>query len=141
MGDGPYGAPFVLRTAADWLYTMDYQHRCSPCYWVVIPPSARRLLESYLRCVQLDMYIGDFIGAPCSQFVHHLQLWVPLQKLRRLRVTFTVVYQEPGDVIVFMPGTYYQGWVTGAIVSECAYYSNANTNADSNANSAIAAAV
>ncbi len=109
MGDGPHGAPFVLCTAPDWLYTMDYLHRGSQCYWVVIPPSARRLLESHLRHVRLDMYTGDFTGTPCSQFVHYLQLWVPLPKLQRWRLTFTVVRQEPGDIMVFMPGAYYEG--------------------------------
>jgi hypothetical protein len=93
VGNGPHGAPFVLRKVPDWLYTMDYLHRGSLCYWVVIPPSARRLLESHLRRVQLDMYTGNFTGAPCSQFVHHLQLWVPLQMLRRWRVTFTLMRQ------------------------------------------------
>ncbi len=86
---------------------MDYLYRGSPCYWVVIPPSAQRLLESHLRRVRHDMYTGDFTGAPCSQFVHHLQMWVPLQKLLCWRVTFTVVRQVPGDVMVFMPGAYY----------------------------------
>jgi hypothetical protein len=104
---------------------MDYLHRGSPCYWVVILRSAQRLLESHLRRVWLDMYTGDFTSAPCSQFVHHQQLWVPLQKLRRWCITFTVVRQEPGDVMVFMPGACYQGWATGAMVSERAYYGDA----------------
>jgi hypothetical protein len=108
VGDGPHGAPFMLCTAPDWLYTMDYLYHSSPCYWVMIPPSAWRLLKSHLRCVRLNMYTGDFTGAPCSQFVHHLQLSVLLQKLRRWRVTFTVVRQEPGDVMVLIPSAYYQ---------------------------------
>ncbi len=57
--------------------------------------------------------------------MRHLQLWVPLQQLRQWHVNFTLVRQEPGDVMVFVAGAYYQGWTTGAMVSEHAYYGDA----------------
>ncbi len=36
-----------------------------------------------------------------------------------------MVRQEPGDIMEFMPGAYYQGWATGAMVSERAYHGDA----------------
>ncbi len=33
--------------------------------------------------------------------------------------------QEPGDVMVFMPVAYYQGWATSVMASERAYYGDA----------------
>ncbi len=47
-----------------------------------------------------------------------------MQQLRQQHVDFTIVQLQPGDIIVFVAGAYYQGWTTGDMVAECAYYGN-----------------
>ena len=99
-------------------FTVIYHHSGAPRRYTVVPPEKHCELERML----LGFNLGAPQRPPCSQFVSHLQLYIPQSTLKRNNIPFTEVVQYEGEMVVFFPYTYYQGFNTGPnIVEEIAY--------------------
>jgi hypothetical protein len=98
------------------LYSLNYLHAGAPKFWVVVPPSERDRLERWL----LEHYTGE--RPPCSQFVRHMSVWVPVEVLERWAITYVGVEQQPGELVVTALGSYYEGWNAGWNVAEAVNY-------------------
>jgi jumonji domain-containing protein 2 len=117
------GAPFELHCEDHWLYSLNFLHRGAPKYWIVVAPHDRTRLERCLRRYIGALWGPQWRGGPrCSQFVRHLAVWVPQAALQRWGISYDVVEQRPGELMVTAPGAYHQGWNGGANVAEAVNY-------------------
>jgi hypothetical protein len=98
------------------LYSLNYLHAGASKFWVVVPPSERDRLERRL----LEHYDGA--RPPCSQFVRHMSVWVPVEVLERWGIAHVGIKQRPGDLFVMAPSAYHQGWNAGWNVAETINY-------------------
>ncbi len=98
------------------LYSLNYLHAGASKFWVVVPPSERDRLERRL----LEHYTDA--RPPCSQFVRHMSVWVPVEVLQRWDIACIGVEQRPGELLVTAPGTYFEGWNAGWNVTEAVNY-------------------
>lgn len=123
-GNAP-GAPFAMHVEDYGLYSLNYLHIGAPKNWVVVKPTDREQLEDHLRRYY-QLKFGPFWTRPrCSQFVRHLSLWVPPALLKNWGVQYTMVEQQPGDLVITAPDSYHQGWNSGWNVAEAVNYGGA----------------
>ena len=113
-------SPFSMHIEDAGLSSINLLHAGSPKVWIVIPPHHSRLLESKLR--------ETFRGIKsCTQFVRHLApLITPLQLLK-WSIDFTIIHQEPGQVVGVLGDTYHFGLNLGP---NCAEAINLTPNGD-----------
>jgi hypothetical protein len=87
-GKGIYSVPFELSMAQACLYLLHVLLSSGPRYWVVVPPLAQPLLELRLLCYRYERYGKTYRWYVCSQFVHHLDLWLLLELLTQWAILF-----------------------------------------------------
>jgi hypothetical protein len=97
------------------LYSLNYLHAGALKFWVVVPPSERDRLVRRL----LEHYEGA--RPPCSQFVRHMSVWVPVEVLERWDIAHVGVEQRPSDLFVTASGTH-QDWNAGWNIAEAVNY-------------------
>jgi hypothetical protein len=117
--DGP--SPFMLRMEHSRLYSLEYLHAGAPKFWVVVPPSEQQQLERRL----LEHNEGRH--PPCSQFVRHMSVWVPVEALEHWGIRYVGVEQRCGELVVVAPGAYHQGWNSGWNVAEAVAYADGHS--------------
>jgi hypothetical protein len=108
----------MLRMEHSRLYSLEYLHAGASKFWVVVPPSEQQQLERRL----LEHYDGRH--PPCSQFVRHMSVWVPVEALDRWGIRYVGVEQRRGELVVIAPGAYQQGWNSGWNVAEAVAYAD-----------------
>ncbi|KAI9651608.1 MAG: hypothetical protein M1829_002589 [Trizodia sp. TS-e1964] len=109
ISPAPKGSLFGLHIEDYHLYSLNLMH---------VGQTENDALFRLLLPLRAKLF-GPAAGAPmCDQWVRHLSTFVPLSELRKAGVKFTMVEQRPGDLIITGPGTYHQGWNTGANMAE-----------------------
>ncbi len=77
---------------------LNHLHAGASKFSVVMPPSEGDKLERQL----LEHYKGE--RPPCSHFVRHMSVWVPVEGLERWAITYVSVEQQPGQLLITAPG-------------------------------------
>ena len=112
---------FSMRLGEFAGYTMNYHHAGGPrCYTVVKPIHHGRLEE--MLCLTLNRKRPT--PPTCTQFVSHEKVYIPKDALRQNQIAFTEVTQFEGEMVVFFPYAYYQGFNAGPNITEELTYAN-----------------
>jgi hypothetical protein len=78
-------------------------------------PASKPKVESLVREL-----VG--IGGDCGQFVRHESIFLPTDTLRAAGIEYSIILQQPGDIIFTFPGAYYQGFNMGKNLAEAINY-------------------
>jgi hypothetical protein len=117
-----FGSVFLMHIEDHRLFSLNYHHRGASKFWVIVAPSSAALVESCLATYIPEMW-GPKQQVPCcSQFVRHMSVWVALETLNEWGISYEVVEQRPGDLIITVPGAYHQGFNAGANLNEAMNY-------------------
>lgn len=112
-GSAP-GALFAMHIEDAKLYSVNILYEGRKI-WIIVPPRAREQLEQRL----LESNPG---ARPCSQFVRHLNVFVPVSTLEAWGIEFFVIDQRAGDAIITLENTYHQGFCVGSSAAEAVNY-------------------
>ncbi len=107
----PFQQSLVFMTAVYYL------HRgAAPMQIAVIPPVSQPLFEEFVKTKHpSELEDGNKI---CSQFIHHLALWLPHKALQKHKIPFIEVTLQPEQCIVLFKNAYYCARSTGYAVLE-----------------------
>ena len=101
------GTYIALHVEDCYLRSANYHHAGAPMLWVIIHPSQKDQLESYIMH-------SLKISPHCSQFVRHQSILVPPSLLRKWGVRFSICLTKPGDLMLLESGAYHYGKNLGA---------------------------
>lgn len=100
------GSMFAIHVEDGNLLSINIHISGSPKYWVMIPAECQETVRSFLR----EFYDSD---TECEDPTRHKDLYIPLYVLVERGIPFRIVPQEPGQIIITLPGVYHQGWNSG----------------------------
>jgi hypothetical protein len=112
----------MLQTSEAGLYHTSFLHAGQPRFWVVVARRHAGLLEAALLWYH-KLRLGQSRWG-CSQWVRHMGVWAALGAQRYWEVPYSVHVQHEGELKVLAPGSYWQGWDSGASVSEDMCYAD-----------------
>lgn len=112
------GSVYPVQTVFASLTLTVYHHRGSAFKWIIVPPMEKLKLEAAIR----QQFNEELADLECSQFVHHLCLWVTPDRLRMWNIVFFEVTQSAGGLLFIFPGAYFWGFSTGHNVLEWKYH-------------------
>ncbi|KAK5094068.1 hypothetical protein LTS08_008751 [Lithohypha guttulata] len=93
------------------LLSANILHRGSPQIWIIIPARESSKLEACLSELTPLSYT-------CDQFVRHQNILIDPRRLRLWEIQYSIVTQNPGDLIVTDHCAYHQTFNTGFSVAE-----------------------
>jgi len=108
---------FTLHVEDFYLKSANLLHAGAAKLWVIINPQCIHKLEGRLAEL-LD------IQSRCSQFLRHKMLLLSPSFLRSWRIQFSVVIQQPGDLILIDSNAYHYGVNLGPNIAEAINYSD-----------------
>jgi len=108
---------FALHVEDFYLKSANLLHAGAAKLWIIINPQCIHKLEG--RLAQLLN-----IQSRCSQFLRHPMLLLSPSLLRSWRIQFTVVIQQPGDLILIDSNVYHYGVNRGSNIAEAINYSD-----------------
>ncbi|KAB2576413.1 Lysine-specific demethylase 4D [Lasiodiplodia theobromae] len=86
--------------------------------WIIVEPQSGSRLEEKLAATGIEK--------GCSQFLRHSARYVPRPLLDEWGISYKVVRQLSGEIIVTFPGAYHQGFSTGFTCAEAVNYAEAD---------------
>ena len=114
------GALFAMHVEDARLYSINILHKGRKL-WIIIPPRSRQQLERHLR--------EDNPNARCcSQFVRHLNIFIPVSKLKAWGIEFSIADQRAGEAIITFEDTYHEGFSVGSSAAEATNYAAKDWN-------------
>lgn len=111
------GTVFAAHIEDANLGSINYLHCGYPKLWCIIPAAEKHHFEDFVRS-----HLGARCIDRCSQFVRHASIWPSLPALVEAGVKFSVILQEPGQVVVTFPDSYHFGANTGPNIAEAVNY-------------------
>lgn len=121
ISSGP-GVVFPMQMGEFAAYTLNYHHCGAARLYTVIKPTHHKRLEKVLHN---SRGLQDRIRPPtCTQFVSHMQVYVPEETLQRHKIDYTTVPQFEGEMVIMFPWAYHQGYNAGPNIVEEMMYAN-----------------
>lgn len=118
-GPGPL-AP--LQTTKYASYLLSYHHSGAPRTLLITQPHAHADVENAIYDTQ-DSSGNLFLTRPehpstCSQFVTHETVYVPSRTFSALRIPYTEVVQQQGEMVIIFPWAYHEAYTSGPNITE-----------------------
>lgn len=117
-----FGAPFAMHREDGDLHSINYLYEGDK-YWVAVPRSQAELLEQKSKETNGSYYLSD-----CAQFLRQSATYFPTSILDEWNISYKVVHQKAGEVIITYPQVYHQGFSAGYTFAEAANYADQNWN-------------
>lgn len=112
-----FGAPFACHIEDFHLHSLNLLHHGRKV-WVIVRPEHRVKLDNAILSTNL-------LNRPrCEQFVRHASLYIPLGTLDKWGVSYTLIEQKAGEILITLPGAYHQGFSVGATLAEAVNYAD-----------------
>lgn len=96
--------------------SINFHHWGAPKRWIICCPADSEKLENL---------VAGMLGlkhVTCDQFIRHASVFIPTWVLERAGIRYTMVLQEPGDMVLTFPWAYHEGWNQGLNVAEAIGY-------------------
>lgn len=89
------------------LSSINYLHQGASKVWYIVPTSEHTKLE------QLAQKFVKSVGTTCSKFIRHKALMISPATLKRNKIRFSRVVQNPNEFIISFSGGYHSGFNCG----------------------------
>ena len=91
-------------------FSSNLQLSGDPKIWIFLEPGQARELEGAIRALYPQYSDG---GTLCNDYLRHKSCFFTLSQLKQFGMRYTVVVQNPGEMIVTMPYAIHGGFNTG----------------------------
>ena len=111
-----YVADFQLRLlfvlhAENWeLYSLNFLHQKTNKHWVIIRLLNQVKLKKKLILYFCQQFSVNWMRLWCSQFVHHMNLWILFVMLNQWRIHYIMMKQQFENLIITLLEAYHQDW-------------------------------
>ena len=117
-----FGALFTVHRE-DWdLLSVNYLHKGIK-YWIVVSSEFTDLLERKVRESESSIKLTG-----CAQFLRHYPTYILGPTLDKWGISYKVICQMAGEVIITFPRVYHQGFSAGYTFAEAVNYADERWN-------------
>jgi hypothetical protein len=114
---GRFRVPFAMHKEDMGLASVNYLHWGAPKVWMVVSPDYEKRFEDAVA-----KHYPITKGINCSQRIRNLGLFVRPVFLDKASIRYSLILQQPGDLIITFAGAYHQGFNVGANMAEAVNY-------------------
>ncbi|KAJ9634554.1 hypothetical protein H2199_008837 [Coniosporium tulheliwenetii] len=107
-----------------WLLSVNYLYTGEKI-WTTVSSENGHFLEQKLKATNGSLYPSD-----CAQFLRHSATYIPHTTLSEWGIPYSLVHQNPHEVVITFPRAYHEGFSAGCTIAEAANYADANWNFD-----------
>ncbi|EON65747.1 hypothetical protein W97_04986 [Coniosporium apollinis CBS 100218] len=119
-----FGAPFTMHIEDYWLLSVNYLYTGEKI-WTTVSSENGHLFEQKLKATNGSLYSSD-----CAQFLRHSATYISHKTLEEWGIPYSLVHQNPHEVIITFPRAYHEGFSAGCTIAEAANYADASWNFD-----------
>ena len=117
-----FGASFAMHREDGDLLSINYLYEGDK-YWIVIPGNQANSLEGKSIQTNKSRYMSH-----CAQFLRHSATYYPTSILDDWGISYKIIHQKGGEVVVTFPQVYHQGFSAGYTFAEAINYADQNWN-------------
>ena len=122
IADFQLGSLFVLHTENWELYLLNFLHWRANKHWMIIRSLNQVRLEKKLILYFHQQFDVDWMRSQCSQFVHHMNLWILSAVLNWWKMHYMMVKQQSENLIITLLKAYHQNWNVSSNVAKVINY-------------------